>query len=193
MLKIKYITVFLSILLSLCFIQEAEAQYNIPKKPNFIPPIIDSTQTLSSSEYKLLYEKLKNYSDSTSTEILTIIISSTKGENIGLLAPRWGHKWEIGQKKEDNGVLILLAKDDRKIWIAPGYGVEEKLTAGINGEIIRNIIIPEFKQNNYYGGLNKGIDAIFDVLNGTYKGAKEVGSPSFPPQLFFILFIVFIF
>lgn len=169
------------------------AQYDIPKKPKYIPPVIDSTNTLSPTEFRLLTEKLQNYSDTTSTEILTIIIPTTKGENIGLLAPRWGHKWGIGQAKEDNGVLILLAKEDRKIWIAPGYGVEEKLTAGINGEIIRNIIIPEFKSGNFYEGLDKGTDAIFEVLNGTYKGVPKKQSRSRKGNRFgFLLIIIFI-
>ena len=68
---------------------------------------------------------------------------------------------------------ILLSKKDRKIWIAPGYGVEERLTAGINGELTRNIIIPEFKAGSYYSGLDKGADAIFKVLQGKYKGSRK--------------------
>ena len=124
------------------FCLQSFAQYDIPEKPSFIPPVIDSTNTLSATEYKYLYDKLVTYNDTTSTEVMIVIIPTTKGENIGLLAPKWGHKWGIGQAKEDNGVFILLAKEDRKIWISPGYGVEDRLTAGINGTIIRSIIIP---------------------------------------------------
>ena len=107
------------------------------------------------------------------------------------MAPKWGHEWGIGQSKEDNGVLILLSKKDRKIWIAPGYGVEEKLTAGINGEIVRNIIIPEFKAGNYYQGLDKGVDAIFQVLKGKYKGQREEKGPGLLPIILIIAFIIF--
>jgi uncharacterized protein len=57
-------------------------------------------------------------------------------------------------------VLILLAKAERKIWISPGYGLEDRLTAGIGGEITRNIIIPEFKAGSYYKGLDKGTNAL---------------------------------
>ena len=84
-------------------------------------------------------------SASTTTQIVVITIESLKGEDIGILTPKWGQEWGIGQKDEDNGIVILLSKNDRKIWIAPGYGAEERLTAGVNGEIIRNIITPEFK------------------------------------------------
>ena len=176
----------------LAFVQSSLAQYDIPEKPEFIPPIIDSTQTLNNREFTYLYNKLKNYNDSTSTEVMIVIIPSTKGENIGLLAPKWGQKWGIGQAKEDNGVFVLLAKNDRKIWISPGYGVEDKLTAGITGEIIRNHIIPEFKTDNYFEGLDKGTDVIFDVLNGSYQNNKAVGNTDFPFGFFLIMFIVFI-
>ena len=168
------------------------AQYDIPDKPAFIPPVIDSTQTLSSTEYDKLYDKLKTYSDSTSTEIIIVIIPTTKGENIGLLTPRWGQKWGIGQEKEDNGVFILLAKDDRKIWISPGYGVEDRLTAGTVGEITRRVIIPEFKKGSYYNGLDKGTDAIFDVLSGAYKRQKTQEPVRFPFEIIIILFIFFV-
>ncbi|WP_298237907.1 YgcG family protein [uncultured Algibacter sp.] len=182
----------ISFLIGVFSISLTFAQYNIPDKPNFIPPVIDSTKTLNSIEYKALYEKLKHYNDSTSTEVLIVIIPTTKGENIGLLAPRWGHKWRIGQAKEDNGVFVLLAKNDRKIWISPGYGLEHRLTAGITGELIRNIIIPEFKRNDYYSGLDKGTDAIFQVLSGEYQNTKERNKEQFPIGLLIMLIFIFI-
>ncbi|GAA3586988.1 TPM domain-containing protein [Flavivirga amylovorans] len=171
----------------------SHAQFNIPEKPEFQTSIYDYANLLSTSQKKSLEQKLIKYSDTTSTQIVIAIISTTKGENIGLLAPRWGHEWGIGQAEEDNGVFVLLAKDDRKIWISPGYGVEHKLTAGITGELIRNIIIPEFKRGDYYSGLNKGADAIFQVLNGEYKGTRKKSSESgFPVGFIFILIFIFI-
>jgi len=191
-IKRKHTTLFLSLLLGLCFTQVAKAQFDIPPIPKEQTSVYDYINLLSPSEKQALETKLIRYSDTTSTQIVVAIISTTKGENIGLLAPNWAQKWGIGQAKEDNGVFILLARDDRKIWISPGYGVEDRLTAGIVGELTRNIIIPEFKKGDYYQGLNKGVDAIFDVLTGAYHGSRKVDSPSFPPQLIFILFIIFI-
>lgn len=180
-----------SLLTSLFF--TANAQYNIPEKPKFIPPVIDSTNVLKQSEYVALSQKLQRYSDSTSTEVIVVIIPTTKGENIGLLTPKWGQKWGIGQAKEDNGVFILLAKNDRKIWISPGYGVEDRLTAGIVGELTRNVIIPEFKKGDYYQGLNKGTDAIFDVLSGAYKNNRPQSSGGgIPFEVIFFLVIIFL-
>lgn len=182
----------LLLLLTFLPVQAGYGQFTIPEKPGFIPPVIDSTETLSETEYKNLYNKLKNYSDTTSVEMFVVIISSTKGENIGLLGPRWGHKWEIGQAEEDNGVFILVAKNDRKIGIFPGYGAEEKLTAGTNGEIIRNIILPEFKNGDYYAGLDKGTSAIMEVLAGTYVNTSSGEKKRFPIGGKAILVIIFI-
>lgn len=167
-------------------------QFDIPPKPSFQTSVYDYANMLSPDEKSSLEQKLIKYSDSTTTQIVTITIESLKGENIGLLAPKWGQEWGIGGSKEqDNGVIILLAKAERKIWISPGYGVEDKLTAGITGEIIRNIIVPEFKAGSYYNGLDKGSDAIFEVLKGKYKGTRKTDEIPLGTILFFIfLFII---
>ena len=184
-------TIFISVFTGFLF--TANAQYNIPKKPKFIPPVIDSTHVLKQHEFTALTKKLQHYSDSTSTEVIVVIIPTTKGENIGLLTPRWGQKWEIGQAEEDNGVFILLARNDRNIWISPGYGVEDRLTAGLVGELTRNVIIPEFKKGDYYQGLDKGTNAIFDVLSGAYKNNRKNTSNDSGIPFEVILFLIIIF
>jgi uncharacterized protein len=180
---------FLSLLLS----QMGFSQFTIPAKPDFQTSVYDYANILSATEKSQLEEKLIKYSDSTTTQIVVITVEEIKGEDIGILTPRWAQEWGIGDAKKDNGVLILLAKNERKIWIAPGYGVEDRLIAGINGEIIRNIIIPEFKTGNYYAGLDKGADAIFKVLQGKYKGKrveKNEDGGIFPILFFIIVFVV---
>ncbi|HQF48832.1 MAG TPA: TPM domain-containing protein [Flavobacterium alvei] len=170
------------------------AQFDIPKKPDFQTSVYDYANVLSADEKTQLEEKLIRYSDSTSTQIVVITIESLKGEDIGILTPKWGQTWGIGGSKEnDNGVIILLAKAERKIWISPGYGLEDKLTAGIGGEITRNIIIPEFKAGSYYKGLDKGADALFDVFKGKYKGErKQSKGKDFPFVPFIIILIIII-
>lgn len=170
------------------------AQYDIPKKPSFQTSVYDYANILEANQKKQLEEKLIRYSDSTTTQIVVITIEDLKGEDIGILTPKWAQEWGIGQAKEDNGILILLSKNDRKIWISPGYGVEDRLTAGIGGEITRNIIIPEFKAGSYYNGLDKGADAIFDVLKGKYKGERKGNNDSGGGKIIFfiLLFIIII-
>ena len=185
--------IFVILLSILCYSQTVFAQFDIPAIPKEQTSVYDYVNLLSASEKNNLEQKLIRYSDTTSTQIVVAIIATTKGENIGLLTPKWAQEWGIGQAKEDNGVFILLARDDRKIWISPGYGVEDRLTAGITGEIVRNTIIPEFKKGDYYQGLNKGTDDIFEVLTGAYQGTRQSNSSeSFPIGFFILLFIVFI-
>ncbi|CAM4075554.1 MULTISPECIES: TPM domain-containing protein [Flavobacterium] len=170
------------------------SQYDIPEKPSSQTSVYDYAGVLSESEKAQLENKLVKFSDSTTTQIVIVTINDLKGEDIGLLTPNWAQKWGIGQADTDNGILVLLSKKDRKIWISPGYGLEHKLTAGINGELIRNVIIPEFKAGSYYNGLDKGTTAIFEVIKGTYKGERKRNSKgsNFPIFIFILFFIILI-
>jgi uncharacterized protein len=192
-LKMKPFLYLITLLFLHCGV--VSAQFTIPEKPSFQTSVYDYANVLSATEKSQLEEKLIRYSDSTSTQIVVITIESLKGEDIGILTPKWGQTWGIGgSEKNDNGVIILLAKAERKIWISPGYGLEDKLTAGIGGEIIRNIIIPEFKAGSYYKGLDKGVDALFDVFKGKYKGErKQTKGKDFPIfPLIIIVIIIFV-
>ena len=193
LLQKKITSIFLKLLVCFLFTQISFAQFTIPEKPSFQTSVYDYANVLSPTEKSQLEEKLIRYSDSTSTQIVVITIESLKGEDIGILTPKWGQTWGIGGSKEnDNGVIILLAKAERKIWISPGYGLEDKLTAGIGGEITRNIIIPEFKAGSYYRGLDKGADALFDVFKGKYKGERKQSKGKDFPILPIIIIVVII-
>jgi len=182
---------FAKLILLLFVTQIGFAQFTIPKKPDFQTSLYDYANMLSPSEKSALEQKLIRYSDSTSTQIVIVTIESLQGEDIGLLTPKWGQEWGVGgSAQNDNGVFIVLAKAERKIWISPGYGVEDRMTAGITGELTRNIIIPEFKAGSYYNGLDKGADAIFDVLKGKYKGERKKEKSGSPIPFFIIIFII---
>lgn len=169
------------------------AQFTIPEKPSFQTSVYDYANVLSASEKAQLEEKLIRYSDSTTTQIVVITIESLKGEDVSQLATKWGQTWGIGgTAKDDNGVIILLAKAERKIAINPGYGLEDRLTAGIGGTIIRNIIIPEFKAGSFYNGLDKGTDAIIDVFKGKFKGERKQAKGNDFPILPFIVIVVIV-
>jgi uncharacterized protein len=169
------------------------AQYTIPEIPKLQTSVYDYANILSATEKSQLEEKLIRYSDSTTTQIVVITIESLKGEDVSQLATKWGQTWGIGgTAKDDNGVVILVARDERKIAINPGYGLEDRLTAGIGGEIIRNIIIPEFKGGSYYNGLDKGADALFDVFKGKYKGERKQNKQKDFPILPIIIIVIII-
>ena len=166
-------------------------QFQIPAKPSSQTSVYDSIDLIPAAQEKALEQKLIRYSDSTSTQIVIAVISSTQGENINYLGAQWGQKWGIGQEDKDNGVLILLAKDDRRIAINTGQGVEGSLTDAMAKRIIENIILPQFKQNDYYGGLNNGADAIFQVLNGEFQEERAFSSKQAFPLDSLLPFIIF--
>ena len=168
--------------------------FEIPKKPQLQTSVYDYVNLLSSSQKSNLESKLVRYSDTTSTQIVIAIISSTEGEDINYLAANWGEKWGIGDAEKDNGILVLLAKDDKKIAIQNGRGVEHLLTDFQSKRIIERVIIPEFRKGDFYSGLNKGSDYIFRTLNGEFKGSRKQDSQGFDPGvIFFILIVVVLF
>jgi uncharacterized protein len=183
-------------LIFLCLCSTLQAQYKIPDKPEGQTSVYDYINLLSPGQKTGLEQKLIRYSDSTSTQIVIAIINSTEGENINFLGAQWGEKWGIGQAEKDNGILVLLAKGDRRIAINTGYGVEGSLTDALSKRIIETVIIPEFREDDYFAGLDKGSDAIFAVLNGEFKEERsfDKGESPFPFQaiLPFIIFFVIV-
>lgn len=167
--------------------------YKIPEKPKFQTSVYDYINLLSASQKANLESKLVRYSDSTSTQIVVTIISSTEGENINYLGANWGEKWGIGDDVKDNGVLIILAKDDRKIAISTGKGTEHLLTDFQSKRIIDRVITPEFKKGDYYSGLDLGADYIFKTLNGEFKGSRQEESEGFKPGIIIFVIIIIVF
>ncbi|NNC70301.1 MAG: TPM domain-containing protein, partial [Flavobacteriaceae bacterium] len=195
-LRLKYFKPIILLLflvgLNLVVIGQAE----VPQKPEEQTSVYDAAQMLSATEKNALEQKLINYADSTSTQIVVATVATVNGENIALYATKWAHDWGIGQKDEDNGMLILVAKNDRKLWITTGYGIEHLLTDNLTKRIITNIITPEFKKGNFYGGLDRGTSAIMQILNGEYQETRDFSSnggdgiPIFLIIIFFIILII---
>jgi len=173
-------------------------QFQIPDKPKEETSVYDYIELLPVGDKNALEQKLIRYSDSTSTQIVVAIISSTEGEEINYLGAQWGQKWGLGQADKDNGILVILARNDRKIAINTGYGTEGNLTDAMSKRIIENVILPQFKQDNYYGGLNDGADAIFQVLTGEFEEERTFNDSGggfpfrsiLPVIIFFVIIII---
>jgi len=193
--------ILIAALLGFFFVNISQAQFKIPEVPKKQTSVYDYSKLLSSLEARNLEQKLIRYSDSTSTQIVVIVINSTNGEDINYLASNWGEKWGVGQKGKDNGIVLLMAKVDRKVAIQAGRGTEGALTDLMSKRIIESYIIPEFKRGNYYKGLDKGTDGIFEVLTGQFKENRKTknkkegkgfsGVIPFIVIIIIILFIVF--
>ncbi|MDP3352593.1 MAG: TPM domain-containing protein [Flavobacteriaceae bacterium] len=168
------------------------AQLSIPPKPEKQTSVYDEVGILSSSEKSHLEQKLIQYYDSTSTQVVVAIIPTLKGEEIALYATEWAHQWGIGQAKEDNGVFLLVVTEDKKLTIRTGYGVEHLLTDALSKRIISQIITPEFKAGSYFNGIDKGTNAIIQVLKGEYKNKYEKKERGDNPPFFLIVIIILI-
>ncbi|MBF4984882.1 TPM domain-containing protein [Nonlabens mediterrranea] len=173
---------------------QAYGQFIIPPKPvdNLQTSLYDYASLLDQSQRVSLESKLLRYADSTSTQIVVFIVKSTKGDDISMVSTQWGQKWGIGQEKEDNGIVILLAVEDRKVDISTGYGIEYRMTDLLSERIINGVMIPQFKAGNYYAGLNDGVDAIFKVLMGEFTESRDFTKEDFPWSSL-IIFGVFLF
>lgn len=175
----------------------ATAQFDIPEKPKSNTKqtaVHDYIGLLPTGQATALERKLIQYADTTSTQIVIAIISSTKGEDISLLGAQWGQKWGVGQSKEDNGIFIILAKDDRMVDINTGYGIEYLVTDRDAEQIINRIMVPQFKSGSYYNGLDKGTTALMQMLSGNYKGSRKSNGSDMPiePIGIVILFIIIV-
>ncbi len=166
----------------------------VPEKPKIIYPVTDNVGLLTATEKENLNQKLIKYNDSTSTEIAVIIVPTTSGEDINYLATMYGEKWGIGEKEQDNGIVFLIATEDRKFAIQQGRGVERYLTASVAGQILDYIVTPNFKKGLWYQGIDGGTTALMDAVQGKFKPiVKDSAEEGLSPfQLLIVAFFIFI-
>lgn len=180
------------LLFSIC--TSAQIEKIVPKKPN--PPrlVNDFTNTLTGEQREALENKLVAYDNSTSNQIAIVIIPTLgdyTDEQVGLEIIR---TWGVGNKDKNNGIVVLIAKDDHKIRIEVGYGLEGAIPDVTAKSIIDNEIAPNFKAGNYYRGLDEATDAIIKAAAGEYKAPegynkrkKGIGIST----IFFLIIIIF--
>jgi uncharacterized protein len=143
------------------------------KFPELKQHVNDFTNTLSFQEWQEIDRLLKSYEDTTSTQVVVLMINSLEGESIEEYANKTFALNKIGQAKKDNGVLLLIAKQDHKVRIESGYGLEGALTDALCSQIIRQEILPHFKAENYFGGIVTGVDAIIRATKNEYQADKR--------------------
>jgi uncharacterized protein len=188
--------ILLPLFLFLFLFADAQIEKMIPPQPS--PPrlVTDLTGTLTADQIGALEAKLVAYDDSTSNQIAVVIIPTTGDYDISDFSFALGRQWGVGNKKNNNGVVVLVAKNDRKVFIAPGYGLEGAIPDITAKQIVDNIIVPNFKGNDFYGGLDQGTDALMEAARGEYKapqGYGERGSKKKIPALPLIIIMIVVF
>jgi uncharacterized protein len=136
--------------------------------PDLKGRVNDYANMLSPGVTAALEAKLADFEKSDSTQIVVLTIPTLRGELLEEFSMKVAERWKIGQKKLDNGVILLIVKEDRKMRIEVGYGHEGRLTDLRSGRIIDDIIRPPFKAGDYDKGITDGVDAIIGAVRGEY-------------------------
>ncbi len=143
----------------------------IPQKPQGY--VSDYASMLSASSRRNLEEKLTRFERETSNQLIVAIFPGLEGEVLEDFSIRLAEAWKPGQKGKDNGVILLIFKNDRKVRIDVGYGLEGALPDAIAKQIIENEIVPEFRRRNFSGGIEKAVNAVIAATRGEYQPEKK--------------------
>src|SRR6478752_2765555 len=157
--------ILLALLLGWVFPFLAPALANVAVPP-LVGRVVDQTGTLASGDVASLNQTLRNFEARKGSQIAVLIVPSTEGEAIEQFSLRVAETWKIGRKKIDDGALIVVAKNDRRLRIEVGYGLEGALTDVTSKRIIDEIITPKFKSGDFAGGVSAGVDRIIRVIDG---------------------------
>ncbi|MDP3074950.1 YgcG family protein [Bradyrhizobium sp.] len=149
--------------LLLCFSCAAAADVAVPPLSG---RVIDQTGTLSSGEVAALTQTLSDLEKRKGSQIAVLIVPTTDQESIEQFSIRVAEAWKIGRKKIDDGALLVVAKNDRRLRIEVGYGLEGALTDATARRIIDEDITPKFKSGDFAGGISAGVDRIIRVIDG---------------------------
>ena len=175
------------------FVYTGISAQNVLPKPN--PPrlVNDFANVLSPEQVATLEHKLVALDDSSSNQIAVVLMKTLGDYAIEDYAVKLFREWGIGNKKTNNGVLIIAAIDDRKMWIEVGYGLEGAIPDVVASSIYRNEMVPSFKEGNYYQGIDNAINAITKAAVGEYKvktDRKTIGKGSGKSSIFTFLIIL---
>jgi len=177
----------LSIFFLLC-LSAAAYGLDVPRLQGYVN---DYAEMISPSTKSKIEEELKAFEGSDSTQIVIVTIPSLDGESIEEFGIKAAETWKIGQQGKDNGVLFIVSKQERKIRIEVGRGLEGKLTDLMAGRIIDQVIKPRFKEGDFDGGFIAGISALVSATRGEFMAEErplQRRQKGFPPFLTFLLF-----
>lgn len=149
-------------------------RYDFPPRPD--GPVLDQGNLLAGGEERALVRKLTAYEDTSSTAIVVVTLTSLDGAPVDDYAISLGREWGVGQEDKDNGVVVLISKNDREMFIATGYGVEGALPDAVANRIVERVMTPAFRTGDFYAGIDRGTDAIIQATAGEYTAEQEVTS-----------------
>ena len=163
--------------------------------PPYPPRLVnDYTGTLSASQINTLERKLVAYNDSTSTQILVLLVDDLQGYSIEQYATEIGHSWGVGQKDKGNGLVVLVkpkkGTERGQVNISPGYGMEEYVTDATAKQIIEREMIPAFKEDDYYTGIDNAVNVVMDLCSGKFTQDEYANGGKPIPLWLILLFLI---
>ncbi|WP_374844695.1 TPM domain-containing protein [Paenochrobactrum glaciei] len=128
--------------------------------------VVDAANVIDPQTRAQLVAKLADFEKTSSDQVVVVTVPSLKGSDIETYSNQLFRAWSLGQKQEDNGLLLVVAPNDRKVRLEVGYGLEGIMTDALSSVIIQTIILPAFRDGDYSGGIAKGVEGIIAVLSG---------------------------
>lgn len=194
-MKNYFIIVFVSLL---PIVSMGQPEKKFPKDYTPAAWVNDYAGILPAGEENALNSKLAAYEDSTSTQILVVTLTRELHNDmpIDLMGADIGEEWNIGQKGNDNGMIIVIYPEEREVAIQNGYGLEQFIPDAISKRIIENEILPNFRNQEYFEGLDLATNVIFSLLSGEFTAeqyAQQTGGSAAPFGFLIILVLFFIF
>ena len=148
------------------------AAQDFPPRP--AGPVYDGANIISPGEEQLLAQRLSDYNRTTGRAVIVATVPSLDGEEVEPYARKLAETWDIGGKESENGLLLLVAPNERQMWISTARGLQERMTDIMAGRIYRDVIVPKFKAGDMSGGIAAGVDAIIAQLDMDPAQAKAI-------------------
>lgn len=185
--------------LLICPVLSGQAQ-TLTEVPPLTARVVDLTGTLDSNQQRALDQRLQAFEKTKGTQIAVLMVPGIGTEPIEQFALRVAERWKIGRKKIDDGALLVIAKNERRLRIEVGYGLEGALNDATSKRIIEEQIVPLFRRGDFYGGISAGIDAMMRVIEGEALPAPapapapaenlQAGESGWLPLIFFAALIM---
>lgn len=172
-LKARFVAIYTMLLLASCMAISQPAQAELLPVPALKARVTDLTQTLTPTERDALDAKLAAFEENKGSQIAVLLVPTTQPEDIAQYSIRVVEQWKIGREKSDDGVLVLIAKNDRKLRIEVGRGLEGAIPDLYAKRIVSDVIGPKFKQGDFAGGIDAGVDSLIGLVDGEALPAPE--------------------